>query len=166
MRLLFLPESFTMPSGRFRIWQFVQPLKKLGFDVEVRVIKPDRYWKSNLTGKTIQTIHNHLGILLRMVNAWRALRDAKKFDVIFLNKDILPERKIYFLEPWLAKKNPRLIFDFDDSIHLNKEKKLRKILPYFAWVTAVNEYLAAFARQVNSQVSIWPTVVDTEFISR
>jgi glycosyltransferase involved in cell wall biosynthesis len=81
-----------------------------------------------------------------------------------MNRDVVPETSISFIEPWLAKRNRRLIFDFDDAIHLGpREKKLRKILPCFAWLTPGNEYLASFVRQVNPHVSIWPTVVDTEY---
>ena len=68
------------------------------------------------------------------------------------------------MEPWLARRNPRLIFDFDDAIHLgNRQKKLRRILPHFAWITPGNHYLAKFSRQVNQNVAIWPTVVNADF---
>ncbi|MFI5332391.1 MAG: glycosyltransferase, partial [Desulfobaccales bacterium] len=92
------------------------------------------------------------------------LADAPNFDVILMNRDLVPEPGITFIEPWLSKKNPRLIFDFDDAIHLgDREAKLRKILPHFAWVTPGNEYLASFASQCNPHVSVWPTVVDTAY---
>jgi glycosyltransferase involved in cell wall biosynthesis len=55
------------------------------------------------------------------------------------------------------------VFDFDDAIHIGpREKKLRKILPLFACVTPGNPYLAEFARQVNRNVTVWPTVVNTD----
>jgi glycosyltransferase involved in cell wall biosynthesis len=81
-----------------------------------------------------------------------------------MNRAIVPEAGVRFLEPWLAKRNPRMVFDFDDAIHHvgDNESKLRFILPHFACVTAGNEYLASFARQVHQRVEVWPTVVDTQ----
>jgi glycosyltransferase involved in cell wall biosynthesis len=91
------------------------------------------------------------------------LRDATGYDVIMMNRDLVPETSVEFLEPWLARRNPRLIFDFDDAIHIGKRvRKLRRILPHFAWITPGNPYLAEFARQIHKNVSIWPTVVNTD----
>jgi len=79
-----------------------------------------------------------------------------------MNRDIVPEVGVTFVEPWLARRNSRLIFDFDDSIHLGpRGVKLRHILPLFAWITPGNPYLAQFAHEIHKNVSIWPTVVNT-----
>ncbi len=100
----------------------------------------------------------------RLASAVWITRDIERFDAVFMNRDLVPEGKVSFLEPWLGRRNPRLIFDFDDAIHLGgRERKLRRILPCFAHVTAGNEYLAEFARRLNERVSVWPTVVDTEY---
>lgn len=163
MRLLFLPGAYTAPAARFRIWQFVEPLRALGHSVSVRVIFPERYWVSPLSRAFVRLMHNRAGSVFRMLSAIWLLRDASRFDVIFINRDIVPEIKVSFLEPWLARRNPRLIFDFDDAIFLGERAaKLKRILPDFALVTAGNEFLANFARQHNAHVVIWPTVVDTE----
>lgn len=164
MKILFLPGHHYYPSARFRILQFVKPLKELGHDIKVRVIYPNRYWSSSLKNKIINKYHNRLGSLMRLASAFWVLRDAYAYDVIFMNRDLLPETRITFVEPWLYKRNPRLIFDFDDAIFLgSRGDKLRKILPYFAWIVAGNNYLASFAKEVNFRVSIWPSVVDTEY---
>lgn len=167
MKILILSHSHTSPSARFRLLQFVGPLRSLGHEVTVRVIKPER-WPSaqkfmRFRERSPSLTANRVRSLARIASAYWNLRDAGKYDVIFMNRDIVPEIRVDFLEPQLAKRNPRLVFDFDDAIHVgSREAKLRKILPYFAWLTAGNEYLASFARAVNENVSIWPTVVDTE----
>jgi|WetSurMetagenome_2_1015567.scaffolds.fasta_scaffold198782_1 glycosyltransferase involved in cell wall biosynthesis len=164
MKILFLPGSYTSPAARFRLWQFVNPLRQMGHEVEVRVIFPQRDWVSTLGNQGLQKLHVNIASLSRILSAFWVLRDAQGFDVIFMNRDLIPETTIEFLESWLLKRNPRLIFDFDDAIHLGpRENKLRKILPHFAWLTPGNEYLASFARQVNERVSVWPTVVDTSY---
>lgn len=163
MKLLFLPGSYTFSPSRFRVLQFVQPLEKLGHDITVRVIYPDRLWGSSIGFPLVRKVHHRLCTAIRIISTYAILRDAEKFDVIFMNRDIIPEIKIQFIEPWLARRNPHLIFDFDDSIHVgNRETKLRKILPNFAWLTPGNAYLAAFAHTVHSRVTILPTVINTE----
>ncbi len=161
MRILFLPGSYTSPAARFRLWQFVEPLRAQGHAVDVRVTRPSRQWGSSLRIRTLRRTHTLLGSSLRAAYALWMLRDAARFDVIVMNRDIVPNARIEFIEPWLARRNPRLIFDFDDAIHLGaRERKLRKILPHFAWITPGNEFLASFAREHHRNVSIWPTVVD------
>ena len=89
------------------------------------------------------------------------LRDAHSYDAIFLNRDLLAGEVIW--EQRLIKQNPRVVFDFDDAIFLGEKKRrhIEWICRHAAWVTAGNEYLADFARRVNSNVTVLPSVVDT-----
>lgn len=158
-----LPGARLAPAARFRIWQFVEPLRALGHAVEVRVLWPERYWAPPTRVPLLRRMLGYGAGLLRLVSALWITRDVERFDIVFMNRDLVPEAGVTFLEPWLARRNPHLVFDVDDAIHLgSREKKLRKILPEFALVAAGNEYLADFARQVNARVEVWPTVVDTE----
>lgn len=162
MRILFFPGSHTSPSARFRIWQFVEPLRRLGHSVVVRVISPERSKGIPFQSSGLRIVLSRLYSMKRLLSALYITRDIERFDVVMMNRDLLPEVSVDWLEPWLARRNPRLILDFDDAIFLGaREKKLRKILPHFAWVTAGNAYLAEFARPLNPNTSILPTVVDT-----
>ena len=164
MRILFLPGSYTAPSARYRVLQFARPLRDLGHEVTVRVIRPERSWRSFLPGRGLRRVHNLAGTLMRLGSAAAALRDVERFDVVLLHRDLLPEMRIEALEPRIARRNPRVIFDFDDAIYLgSRDAKLRKILPCFAAATAGNETLAAYARQWNGNVVVLPTVVDTGY---
>jgi len=82
-----------------------------------------------------------------------------------MNRALVPESWVTFLEPWLRRYNPRIIFDFDDDIYSgdNQQSKISKIISLTAWVTPGNTYLAEFARQYNGHVIIIPTVVDTDY---
>jgi glycosyltransferase involved in cell wall biosynthesis len=163
MKILLLPGSVTGPSSRFRIWQFVVPLKESGHDVVVRVIWPVRYWGKLFRSKIVTKFFGFGVALARLMTAIWITRDIEKFDVVMMNRDLVPEPSVKFLEPWLARRNPNLVFDFDDAIFLGKrEPKLRRILPFFRLVLAGNECLAGFARQCNDNVHVWPTVVDTD----
>ena len=163
MKILFLTGSRSDPPSRFRIWQFVEPLTAMGHQVKVRVPSPNRTWSSELRGQSFRQVHTRCGAAWRILSVLWNLRDAREYDIIMMNRDLVPDPRIAFIEPWLAKRNPRLVFDFDDAIHIgSRERKLRKILPLFAWVTPGNPYLAEFARQANKNVSVWPTVVNTD----
>lgn len=163
LKILFLTGSRTDPASRFRIWQFTAPLSALGHQVTVRVPCPARTWSSQAKLSAIRSLDSKSVSLFRLASAIWNLRNARSYDIIMMNRDLVPEPGIAFLEPWLARRNPRLIFDFDDAIHLGKrERKLRRILPRFAWITPGNAYLAEFARQIHKNVTIWPTVVNTD----
>lgn len=167
MRLLFLPGTTNSPASRVRVWQYVQPLRSMGHEVEIRLICPERHWTSSLPEGPLRKLHQAAGTGIRVGSALWALRDAEKFDVIFMNKDILPEIRINFLEPWLSRRNPRLVFDFDDAVYLGpRGKKLEKILPFFAHIIAGNPTLAEYAAGIAGagRVSILPTVVNTDRI--
>ena len=164
LKILLLAGSRTDPASRFRIWQFVEPLRRLGHDVTVRVPRPSRTWSSPVRNAAARRLHGAVGAACRLGSVLWNLRDATKFDVIMMNRDLVPDPNITFLEPLLAKRNPRLIFDFDDAIHLGgREAKLRRILPGFAWITPGNPYLAEFAQHLNQNLTVWPTVVDTDY---
>lgn len=163
MRLLFLPGSATSPSGRFRLIQFASHLRDAGHDLTIRVIKPDRMATSSHRSPVVRRLRSQWAVVEHVANALVALRDAAEFDIIMMNRDLIPETRITFLEPMLARRNPRLIFDFDDAIHIGaRAGKLAKILPHFAHLTPGNSYLAEYARAQNPNVTILPTVVDTD----
>jgi len=162
MRILFLPGSKTSPSARFRIYQFVEPLRKLGQQVVVRSLFPERDRNLSLS-RSLEKPSAWISAILRFISAFWITRDIERFDVVMMNRDILPSIRIQFIEPWLSRRNPRLIFDFDDAIHLGaRNAKLKKILPYFAFITPGNPYLAEFAANYNKNIRILPTVVDSE----
>ena len=164
MKILFLPPSRTSPSARYRILQFARPLRNLGNDVTVRVIRPERDWQSPLRLRLPRLLHHRAATIVRLGSALAALRDLERFDVVFLNRDLVPEMRVRWLEPWLARRNPAVIFDFDDAIYLSsRHAKLRGIMPSFAAVTAGNEILAGYARRWHSHVTVLPTVVDTGY---
>ena len=164
MKILLLPPSRTSPAARFRLLQFARPLRERGHEVEIRVIHPERNWQSGLPYPALRWAHHRAATAVRLVRAFAALRDAARFDVIWVNRDLLPELRIQWLESWLIRRNPRVIFDFDDAIFLGpRDAKLRRILPEFAAVTAGNETLARYARALNTRVAVLPTVVDTDY---
>ncbi len=96
-----------------------------------------------------------------MTAQW-TLRDAHRFDVVFANRDIVPEARIRLPEQKLFSRGARLS-DFDDAIHLGRRQgKVAWILKNAAFATPGNEELAEFARQHSNRVQVLPTVVNTD----
>ncbi|MEM0448039.1 MAG: glycosyltransferase family 4 protein, partial [Thermoplasmata archaeon] len=101
--------------------------------------------------------------LIRFITALWMLRDIKRFDYVITNRDIVPEIKVKFLEKLIIRSGVKLIFDFDDAIHLGpREKKLSAFLPECYYITPGNSYLAEYAKKLNNKVKVIPTVVNTE----
>lgn len=135
----------------------------MGHEVTTHVIHPERIWKSSQSNHIAIRFDNRFATAKRVIDALQVIRDSSCYDVIMMNRDMIPEVKIDFLEPLLSKRNRHLIFDFDDSIHIgNRSKKLAKILPYFAAITPGNKFLADFASQFHNNVQVFPTVIDTQ----
>lgn len=166
MKLLFLPGSWTSPASRVRVLQYALPLRQRGHSVSVRVIAPDRHWTSPLKSSWMAKIHNALASGVRLFSALWILRDSGSFDVIFMNKDVLPEVRISFLEPMLGRRGIPLVFDFDDAVHLGQRgEKMKKIFPSFKRIIAGNEYLREYAEKLlPGRVVEIPTVVDTDLL--
>src|SRR5262249_39403693 len=122
---------------------------------------PDRRWSSPLPTRVLRAIHHRIGKLRQRWSRWLDVRSAKDFDVVFVNRDLC-YRGIFFARR-LVRNNPRVVFDFDDAIFLGtNERGNRWMCAHAAHVTPGNEYLAQYARQFNQNVTVIPTVIDTD----
>lgn len=162
------------PSQRFRFEQYLTFLESNGYSFEYSYIideKDDKvfYGSGNYFGK--------LRILIKSIlKRWRELRQAKKYDLVFVQRECFMLGSSFF-ETRMAKKT-KLIFDFDDAIWLHAVSDGNKALRFLKdasktsrlikcahLVLAGNQYLADYALQFNSKVEIIPTTVDTDKFS-
>lgn len=160
-RLIAYTHARHDPAARFRIGQFVPWFERAGWRVSHRTNHPERPWQSALSTPPARWLHQRAGVVVRRL--WRRwdIRAAAAYDVAFVNRDLLEGRVAY--EAALLRRNSRVVFDFDDAIHLGaKEAHVAWICARAAWVTAGNESLAQFARRHTDRVSVIPTVVDTD----
>jgi hypothetical protein len=160
-RLLALGHTTDDPATRFRIGQYIPSLERAGWLVSLRTNRPPRPWQSPVRNPALKGVHRRLGVWRRRVNRWRDIRSAAGFDAVFLNRDVLESDVRY--ERYLLRRNPRLIFDFDDAVFLGgKETHAAWVCRRAAWVTAGNADLADFARRFTDRVTVLPTVIDTD----
>lgn len=161
MRLLALCEGTTVPASRFRVAQFVEPWRALGIDVEVRYAYGDQYnrWAATRVGPLYK-----LATRLKRI-PWAG--DADEFDVVFVQRPGLPQSALP--ERLLQAINPRIVFDFDDSVHLGpggapspaRERTLHGIIALSQAVIAGNAHLAELANAPD-KTTVIPTVIDTD----
>lgn len=168
MKVLLLPRYGRLgASSRLRSFQFVPNLTSAGFDVDVSPLLDDEYVRSFSTGErrarpVIVGGFRRLGALLR----------ARRYDVIYLQKEALP----WFPSPLeLALLPPRtkLVVDYDDAVfHIYDQSrspivrralahKIDDVMARADLVTVGNDYLGQRARDAGSSRVEWlPTVVD------
>ena len=174
MRLLAIVPSVydRNPSQRYRIEQWEPLLRERGVRVTYRPFE-----SAELNEVLYQP--GQLATKMRLVASalarrWRDVRDARDFDAVYVLREAALLGPPLF-EHALARSGVPFVFDFDDAVferyvspangylsYLKFPGKTRTVCRLAAHVMAGNEYLADYARQVNPNVTVVPTTVDTE----
>jgi glycosyltransferase involved in cell wall biosynthesis len=160
------------PSQRYRFEQYLNFFKTNSFEWQLSEIISEKddavfYHPGNYIHKAFILFKS---IFIRLND----LRRAKKFDIIFIQREALMLGSSFFEKQFF--KRAKVIFDFDDSIWLldtspenkkfeflkNPNKTKINITNAHA-VIAGNTYLANYAKQFNKNVVIIPTTIDTDF---
>lgn len=166
-----LPKEVS-PGQRFRIEQYEPLLSQNGFLFETFPF---------LDQKTRQVLYKKgfffqkfFGVLKGFCKRFLFLFKAKKFDFIFLQREMAPVGPPVF--EWIVSKilKCKIIHDFDDAIWIpnitegNQLVRFAKCFWKVKWIckwsykiSAGNEFLAAYAKQYNQSVVLNPTCVDT-----
>ncbi|MCX6348912.1 MAG: glycosyltransferase family 4 protein [Candidatus Aureabacteria bacterium] len=143
MNVLAIVPDLRAPSCRFRVRQYLEPLKSEGIVLEIAGLgRPGRERR-------------------------RLFERARDFDAALVHRKLLN----YFDFRRLRRSARRLIYDFDDAVMFRDSNSPRRTsrvrLSSFRrmaggsdLVIAGNEYLAAFARPLNARVHVLPTPVD------
>jgi glycosyltransferase involved in cell wall biosynthesis len=159
------------PSQRFRFEQYLSFLKQEGWYYDFSFLISEKadsifYKKGHFFQK--------MGILINsFFIRWSNLMNASKYDIIFIQREAFITGTTFF-EKRFSKSKAKVIYDFDDSIWLsnvsaaNKKwnwlknsNKTKEIIAVSDLVFAGNQYLADYAKQVNKNVVIIPTTIDT-----
>lgn len=164
------------PGQRFRFEQYLAYLQEQGFHCEVSFLLNAAddavfYKKGNYFRKLLIFLKT---IRIRL----RDLKRAGNYDIIFLYREAVMFGSVWF-EKRLAKKGPRLVLDYDDAIWLKdvsegnrrlawlkRPSKTADIIKLCSLVITGNEYLANYARQFSSHVTVVPTTLETAHFKR
>jgi glycosyltransferase involved in cell wall biosynthesis len=174
-KLLFVtPNPIQSASERYRIYQFVPYLERAGFACTVlpfatralhRAVQGER-----LAPKLLLTPFCYL-------RRMSELAAYSQYDLLLVHRGIFPF-PWPALEKMLFRRQAKVIFDFDDAIHVGHKDIAAKKYPWmYRWkygpgvngmlsccshVIAGNRILAEHASKLNSHVSVVPTVVDLD----
>jgi len=159
MRVLFLCTNPRIEASmRFRLLQFVEPLRQAGHDVTVSTFFDES--QEGYVRRIMSGVARRAGDLVRASNA----------DRIVVHREIMPLSLNRYLH--LLPKRAKLIFDFDDAVFLPRigpgwreriarPRSTRLLIERAALTYAGNEFLATYARQFSNNVRTVPTVLDT-----
>lgn len=153
MKILMLSSGDRVPSARFRLHPFVQPLRQRGHQVTLLSSIPQKYeyWKW-LGFRPSQFVK-------RAVRRWHSVRARlQRFDVVVFDRELFDADDIG-MEERFREVCPRMILDVDDAVFLRYPGKIESLARLCDGVIAGNRYLAEFATPHNSAVSIVPTCV-------
>ena len=160
-----------VPGQRFRFEQYLDFLSSKGVEIVFSNALSETdyklyYSKGHLYQKLIMLVK---GFCKRMGEVLK----ASDYDVVFVYREAFFIGTSWF-EKQFAKKS-KLIFDFDDSIwiptvsegnkslnFLKNPNKTNELIQMSALIFAGNQYLANYAGQLNKNVAIIPTTIDTD----
>lgn len=174
MRVLALMPALydTSPGQRYRLEQWEPLLRERGVDITFASFEDENLhallYKRGMMGKKLQLVTRALGRRLSLV------RKVKDYDLVYLLREAALLGPPLF-ERLIAQSGVPMIFDFDDAIfvsyrspsngylsYLKFASKTKTICRISSHVMVGNPYLADYARQVNDQVTVIPTTIDTE----
>ncbi|MFA6074743.1 MAG: glycosyltransferase [Negativicutes bacterium] len=140
------------PSSRFRVRQYIRPLKNENVEMTDFSCRSGVYAPEN---KYLRPIWGVANLAEHFVAAVRSHR----YDVTLLNREFLAT---YYTLEWLTKA-PR-VFDIDDAIYTHRRGGgfVDKLLQISSAVICGHEYLAEYCRRINHNVYIVPTSVDVK----
>ena len=156
MKILFLTQTSALgPSSRYRVYQLLPLLEKLGIHCEVSPAIDEQLYR-----QLYLSTEGRSSRRAAFLAAWRKRRDdlqrIDSFDAVFVQKGVFPGLYSGF-ERKIAARKP-LVFDFDDAVWLpreggnpllralHRERAVQDILRCAAAVIAGNEFLAEYAR--------------------
>jgi len=162
------------PGQRYRCEQYISYLEKNGFDC---VYSPLIVTKEEDTALyNSQSLLGKASIFFKGV--WRRLRDvrrARNFDIVFIYREAFMTGSVFF-ERLLKKSGARIILDFDDAIWLHtvsevnrslqwlkRPEKVNDIIALSNLVITGNNYLAAYARTYNKNVTVFPSTINLDY---
>jgi glycosyltransferase involved in cell wall biosynthesis len=174
MRLLALVPNLydTSPGQRFRIEQWEPLLRQRGVEITYQPFEdPQLHALLYLPGQMSRKLRL---VSRRLWNRVSTLRAVRQYDAVYVFREAALLGPPIF-ERWISRSGVPMIFDLDDAIfvpyrspsngylsYLKFPAKTRTICRLAAHVMVGNPYLADYARQVNDNVTIVPTTIDTE----
>jgi len=174
MRVLALMPGLydTSPGQRYRLEQWEPLLRDRGVEITYAPFEDEELhsivYKPGRMAKKLQLVTRNLARRLSTINR------ARNYDLVYILREAALLGPPVF-ERLLHQQRVPFVFDFDDAIfvsyrspsngylsYLKFASKTKTICRLASHVMVGNPYLADYARQVNDNVTVVPTTIDTE----
>ena len=154
-------------STRYRLEQYVPGLAEHGIELDIRYLLGDEYLQRRFSGRGMPWAD----MLQAGWKRLRELRSEKNYDVAILHCELFPMLPGFAERALLPKP---YIYDFDDAFYLKYRSgklgvmspllghKFEKVMEGAAAITPGSRTLAEYAKPLNSNIHLLPTVVDTD----
>src|SRR5260370_16140515 len=174
MRLLSIVPSIydTSPGQRYRIEQWEPILRQDGVQITYAPFESEELHA--LLYKPGNTVRKLSLVVEGISRRYSTMSSVGDYDVVYVFREAALLGPPLF-ERWIHRSGVPMVFDFDDSVFVSYRSPTHGYLRYLklasktkstcrmsAHVMAGNPYLAEYARQVNPNVTIIPTTIDTE----
>jgi glycosyltransferase involved in cell wall biosynthesis len=162
-------------SRRYRVQQFIPLLEQAGHQCTISEFSTPQLFralhsKRQFTTKILHTVYCSARRFVR-------LADLSEFDLVVIHREVLPFLTPIF-EKWVLKRHPNVVFSLDDATYaahpdtaqmrhpllyrFKYGRDLSEVMRQSAHVIVGNSTLANYAKEFNTEVSTFPTVVDCE----
>jgi glycosyltransferase involved in cell wall biosynthesis len=174
MRVLALMPGLydTSPGQRYRLEQWEPLLRERGVEITYAPFEDEELhsivYKPGRMGKKLQLVTRNLARRLSTISK------ARNYDLVYILREAALLGPPVF-ERLLHQQRVPFVFDFDDAIfvsyrspsngylsYLKFASKTKTICRLASHVMVGNPYLAEYAGQVNQNVTVIPTTIDTE----
>jgi glycosyltransferase involved in cell wall biosynthesis len=174
MRILALVPGLydTSPSQRYRLEQWEPLLRERGVEITYEPFEDEELhslvYQRGHTGKKVRLVARGLRRRLSVISK------ARNYDLVYILREAALLGPPVF-EHFIHQQHVPFVFDFDDAIfvsyrspsngylsYLKFASKTKTICRLASHVMVGNPYLAEYARQVNNNVTVIPTTIDTE----
>jgi glycosyltransferase involved in cell wall biosynthesis/SAM-dependent methyltransferase/uncharacterized protein YbaR (Trm112 family) len=170
--LALVPSLFdTSPGQRYRLEQWQPMLEQRGVEITYQPFEDEQLhallYKPGLVGKKLNLVTRSF------VRRLSTVKKARDFDIVYVFREAALLGPAFF-EGLVYQSGVPMVFDFDDAIfvsyrspsngylsYLKFAGKTKSICRMAAHVMVGNPYLGEYARQVNNNVTVIPTTIDT-----
>jgi glycosyltransferase involved in cell wall biosynthesis len=175
LKVLFLTQGLERnPSAKARVLDFLPSLTAAGLECVVSPALSNKDYHLHYRLTAVDQLRYWSKIVQRRL---RNLRRIDDFDIVFLQREVI-SRMYPVFELLIARRHPRMIFDFDDNLFANPPVKrnrgpfyqaalsmmsdshnIERIIRASRKVIAGNKYLEERARRFNPNVVWIPTAM-------
>ncbi len=161
-------------ATRFRVAQYIEPLRERGISIELQPFLSSKQFAEFYSGGGKASKIG--GILRSSVARIAGLLDAKKYDLLFVQREAMPFGPAIFEYLYQNIGRMPMVLDLDDATYVRYVSptygRLGSALKFFGktdklidradLVICGNRYIAEYAERRGTPATVIPTIVDTE----